>query len=106
METSSTEDFWAATRATLSSNFLTSSRDREVMGSVSLKSSFRENMSVTMSGASRMTRLGGIYPLVLKSIRMTRAFSRVKVSRQNGQAGERRGDVLEMIFSQQPRHST
>ena len=77
------------------------------MGSASLKSSLLENMSVRTSGASRVVRLGVPCPLVGgKSIRMTRMFSRAKVSRQKGQAGGRRGEVFEMIFSQQPRQST
>lgn len=77
------------------------------MGSASLRSSLRENMSVRMSGASRGVRLGAPCPVVvLKSMRTTRTFSREKVSRQKGQAGERRGEVFEMIFSQQPRQRT
>ena len=51
-------------------------------------------------------RRGVFQPLVVKSIRISREESLVKGSRQNGQAGEERGEVFSTIVKQQLAHRT
>jgi hypothetical protein len=51
-------------------------------------------------------RRGVLQPLVVKSIRISREESLLKGSRQNGQAGEERGEVFSTMVKQQLAHRT
>ena len=51
-------------------------------------------------------RRGVLQPLVVKSIRISRAESLVKGSRQKGHAGEERGEVFSTMVKQQLEHRT
>jgi hypothetical protein len=59
-------------------------------------------LNVSITG----TRRGVLHPLVVKSIRIRRAESLVKCSRQKGQAGVRRGEVFSTMVVQQLAHRT
>ena len=105
METSSTEHFFAATAATLSSRRRASARVREKPDSTIGK---RGGCLKEASRASCMPprRLGVAYPLAEKSIRIRRTSSLVNCSRQKGQTGLRRGNVFSTILWQQEEHRT
>lgn len=101
-ETSSTEHFFAATRATLSSSRRTSMRVLEPTEFRS-RSVFRWSISVLKSlKVSRAgKRLGVLQPEVVKSIRINLDESLVNGSRQNGQTGLSLEDVFSTMFVQQ-----
>lgn len=108
VETSSTEHFFAATFATLSSNLRVSERVRELPSDNRRRSVFRAHMSAKSVLLDSMVgkRLGVLHPLVLKSIRINRAESLVKCSRQKGQTGVRRGEVFSTMVLQQLKQRT
>jgi hypothetical protein len=104
VETSSTEHFFTATLATLSSSRRASSRLLEGFGSRSMWSSASPGTSVGSRKA--VLNRGVFHRLAVKSIRIKRTESLLNGSRQKGQAGARRGEVFSMMLLQQARQST
>src|ERR1700677_5148497 len=105
VETSSTEHFFAATLATLSSRRRASARVLELPCSMIGKRSL-DIMSSTNSVSILYARRRGVFhALVEKSMRIKRTPSLVKGSRQKGQTGVSREDVLLTMLLQQFKHS-
>ncbi len=104
--TSSTEVFVAATRATLSSNRRVSERGLGAPSTCMNRSALLANASVGNSCAASYTgrRRGVLRPLKVKSSRMSRTESYVNCSRQKGQTGMRREDVFSTMVEQQGAH--
>lgn len=109
VDTSSTEHFFAATFATLSSSRRASERVLEQPSVSKSRSSFLAHGSFATSLIPSIVphrRRGVLHALEVKSIRTKRTASLVNCSRQKGQTGVRRGDVFSTIVLQQFAHST
>jgi hypothetical protein len=103
VDTSSTEHFFAATLATLSSS-RAASRLLETFDPLNKIRSSSAGISLGSSGSIRSLGVG--HRLAVKSMRIKRTESFVKFSRQNGQTGESRGGVFSTIFLQHFAHRT
>lgn len=113
VDTSSTEHFFEATRATFDSSTRPSrARPSPGSGKAGADALRRRSLvkSSSMSGGRGLLGLllGVLQPLLgpLKSMRMRRTVPRVNCSRQNGQAGDKRDVVFSSMLSQQLKHNT